>query len=92
MTLFFFQVKVIIEKSGAFDILMAWNEINATGHQQTILVPSEDGATVLFPVRPTRLGEVPITVMAVSPAASDAVTQRILVKVNTWSLKQNGNT
>ncbi|DAA26395.1 TPA: thiolester containing protein II-like [Bos taurus] len=74
------EVKVIIEKSDAFDILMASNEINATGHQQTILVPSEDGATVLFPIRPTRLGEVPITVTAVSPAASDAVTQRILVK------------
>ena len=79
---FFFQVKVIIEKSDAFDILMASNEINATGHQQTILVPSEDGATVVFPIRPTRLGAVPITVTAVSPAASDAVTQRILVKVN----------
>lgn len=62
---------------------MASNEINVTGHQQTVLVPSEDGATVLFPVRPTRLGEMPITVTAVSPAASDAVTQRILVKVNT---------
>ncbi|KAB0355541.1 hypothetical protein FD755_021482 [Muntiacus reevesi] len=74
------EVKVIIEKSDAFDILMASNEINATGHQQTILVPSEDGATVLFPIRPTRLGDVPITVTAVSPAASDAVTQRILVK------------
>ncbi|KAB0349663.1 hypothetical protein FD754_014520 [Muntiacus muntjak] len=74
------EVKVIIEKSDAFDILMASNEINATGHQQTILVPSEDGATVLFPIRPTRLGDVPIMVTAVSPAASDAVTQRILVK------------
>ncbi|XP_061062881.1 CD109 antigen [Eubalaena glacialis] len=74
------EVKVIIEKSDAFDILMASNEINATGHQQAVLVPSEDGATVLFPVRPTHLGEMPITVTAVSPAASDAVTQRILVK------------
>ncbi|XP_023988715.1 CD109 antigen [Physeter macrocephalus] len=74
------EVKVIIEKSDAFDILMASSEINATGHQQTVLVPSEDGATVLFPVRPTHLGEIPITITAVSPAASDAVTQRILVK------------
>ncbi|XP_064343013.1 CD109 antigen isoform X2 [Camelus dromedarius] len=74
------EVKVIIEKSDDFDILMASNEINATGHQQTVLVPSEDGATVLFPVRPTHLGEIPVTVTAVSPAASDAVTQRLLVK------------
>ncbi|XP_066215114.1 CD109 antigen isoform X1 [Saccopteryx leptura] len=74
------EVKVIIEKSDKFDILMAANEVNATGHQQTILVPSEDGATVLFPVKPTHLGEIPVTVTAISPAASDAITQRILVK------------
>lgn len=61
---------------------MASNEINVTGHQQTILVPSEDGATVLFPIRPTYLGEIPITVTAISPTASDAVTQKILVKVS----------
>ncbi|EAW48755.1 CD109 antigen (Gov platelet alloantigens), isoform CRA_d [Homo sapiens] len=74
------EVKVIIEKSDKFDILMTSNEINATGHQQTLLVPSEDGATVLFPIRPTHLGEIPITVTALSPTASDAVTQMILVK------------
>lgn len=79
---FFFQVQVIIDKSDKFEILMASNEINATGHQQTILAPSEDGATVVFPVKPTLLGEIPITVTAISPAASDAITQRILVKVN----------
>lgn len=60
---------------------MALSDINATGHQQTILVPSEDGATVVFPVKPTHLGEIPITVTAISPAASDAITQKILVKV-----------
>ncbi|KAF0886486.1 CD109 protein, partial [Crocuta crocuta] len=74
------EVKVIIEKSDKFDILMALSDINATGHQQTILVPSEDGATVVFPVKPTHLGEIPITVTAISPAASDAITQKILVK------------
>ncbi|XP_028366665.1 CD109 antigen [Phyllostomus discolor] len=74
------EVKVVLEKSDKFDILMASNEINATGHQQTVVVPSEDGATVLFPVKPTHVGEIPITVAAFSPAASDAVTQRVLVK------------
>ncbi|XP_063580933.1 CD109 antigen isoform X2 [Pongo abelii] len=74
------EVKVIIEKSDKFDILMTSSEINVTGHQQTILVPSEDGATVLFPIRPTHLGEIPITVTALSPTASDAITQMILVK------------
>ncbi|XP_027624029.1 CD109 antigen [Tupaia chinensis] len=74
------EVKVIIEKSDEFDILMTLNEINATGYQQTVLVPSEDGATVHFPVKPMHLGEIPITVIAISPTASDAITQKILVK------------
>ncbi|XP_060061371.1 CD109 antigen isoform X2 [Erinaceus europaeus] len=74
------EVEVIIEKSDQFDILMTSNEINATRHQQTILVPSEDGATVHFPIKPTQLGEIPITVSAISPVASDAITQKILVK------------
>ncbi|XP_013359880.1 PREDICTED: CD109 antigen [Chinchilla lanigera] len=74
------EVKVIIEESDRFDILMTSKEISATGHQQDILVPSEDGATVLFPVRSTHLGEIPITVRAIAPMASDAITRRILVK------------
>ncbi|XP_012890744.1 PREDICTED: CD109 antigen [Dipodomys ordii] len=74
------QVKVVIEESDQFDILMTSNEINGTGHQQTALVPGEDGVSLLFPVRPMQLGEIPITVKAMSPTASDAVTQRILVK------------
>lgn len=74
------EVRVIIEKSDQFEILMASNEVNVTRYQQTILVPSEDGVTALFLVKPTHLGEIPITVTAISPAASDAITQKILVK------------
>jgi CD109 antigen len=61
------------------------NEINATDHQHTILVPSEGGATVLL-VKPIPLVEIPIRVIAVSPTPSDAITQKILAKVNIWSL------
>lgn len=78
---------MIIEESDKFDILMASNEVNDTGHQQTILVPSEDGVTVIFPVKPVHLGEIPITITAISRAASDAITQKILVKVSGWSFK-----
>ncbi|XP_006835854.1 PREDICTED: CD109 antigen [Chrysochloris asiatica] len=74
------EVKVIIKESDKFEILVTSNEMNATGYQQTILVPSEDGATVIFPVKPTHLGEIPITVTAISPTTSDAITQKILVK------------
>ncbi|XP_074093432.1 CD109 antigen isoform X2 [Macrotis lagotis] len=74
------EVTVTIGTSDKFDILMISNDVNATGHQQSILVPSEDGATVYFPIKPKDLGEIPITVTAISPSASDAITQSILVK------------
>ncbi|EPQ04748.1 CD109 antigen, partial [Myotis brandtii] len=74
------EVKVIIEESDKFEILMTSNEVNDTGHMQIILVPSEDGVVAIFPVKPTHLGEIYITITAISPAASDAITQRLLVK------------
>ncbi|XP_019352416.1 CD109 antigen isoform X3 [Alligator mississippiensis] len=74
------KVTVTLDISDVFEILITSNEINATGNQQSVLVPSEDGRTVNFPIKPKRLGEIPIKVTAVSPTASDAVLQKVLVK------------
>ncbi|XP_050996794.1 CD109 antigen [Acomys russatus] len=74
------KVIVLIEDSSSFDILMSSNDINDTSYQQTALVPSEDGVTLFFPIKPTHLGEIPITVKAASPTASDVITQTVLVK------------
>ncbi|XP_030054906.1 CD109 antigen [Microcaecilia unicolor] len=74
------EVIVTLDTNDAFDILVASNDVNATENQQFVSVPSQDGLTVLFPIKPKQLGEIPITVKATSEAASDAITQRILVK------------
>uniref|UniRef100_A0A8B9R093 CD109 antigen n=1 Tax=Anas platyrhynchos TaxID=8839 RepID=A0A8B9R093_ANAPL len=74
------EVNVILDVSDAFDIILTSNEVNATGHQQSVFVPSEDGKTVQFPIKPKQLGEIPIKVTAISSAASDAIIQKILVK------------
>uniref|UniRef100_A0A8C6QV68 CD109 antigen n=2 Tax=Nannospalax galili TaxID=1026970 RepID=A0A8C6QV68_NANGA len=74
------EVTVVIEESDSFDVLMTSNEVNFTRHEQKALVPSQDGATLLFPIKPKYLGEIPITVRAASVTAFDAVTQRVLVK------------
>lgn len=73
---------MILDASDAFDIILTSNEVNATGNQQSVFVPSEDGKTVQFPIKPKQLGEIPIKVTAISSAASDAIIQKILVKVN----------
>lgn len=77
---------MLIEESDSFDILMSSSDVNDTVHQQTALVPSEDGVTFSFPIKPTQLGEIPITVKVTSPTASDAITQKVLVKVSIWGL------
>ncbi|NXX04486.1 CD109 protein, partial [Larus smithsonianus] len=76
------EVTVILDMNDAFEIILTSNEINATENQQSISVPSEDGKTVQFPIKPRQLGEIPIKVTAMSSAASDAVIQKVLVKVN----------
>ncbi|GAB1294474.1 CD109 antigen [Apodemus speciosus] len=74
------KVVVLIEESDSFDILMSSNDINNTMYRKTALVPRDGGVTLVFPIKPTHLGEIPITVTAASPTASDAVTQTVLVK------------
>ncbi|NXH20679.1 CD109 protein, partial [Bucco capensis] len=74
------EVSVILDVTEAFELLLSSNEINATGNQQSVSVPREDGRTVQFPIKPKQLGEIPIKVTAISSAASDAITQQLLVK------------
>ncbi|XP_040205895.1 CD109 antigen [Rana temporaria] len=72
------EVSVTLEQSDAYEINIEF--INATGSQQTVSVPSREGKMIFFPIRPIQLGEIPITVKAISSLASDAVIQRLLVK------------
>uniref|UniRef100_A0A8C3LQ55 CD109 antigen n=1 Tax=Chrysolophus pictus TaxID=9089 RepID=A0A8C3LQ55_CHRPC len=74
------EVNVMLDMNDAFEVILTSNEINATGNQQSIFVPSEDGKTVQFPIKPKQLGEIPIKVTAISSAASDAIIQKVLVK------------
>ncbi|NWI20473.1 CD109 protein, partial [Crypturellus soui] len=74
------EVTVYLDVNDAFEITPTSNEINSTANQQSIFVPSEDGKTVQFPIKPKELGEIPIKVTAISSAASDAIIQKVLVK------------
>ncbi|XP_005073815.1 CD109 antigen isoform X1 [Mesocricetus auratus] len=74
------KVVVLIGESDDFDVIMSSSNSNDTMYQQAALVPSEDGVTLLFPIRPIQLGEIPITVKAASPTAADEITQKVLVK------------
>uniref|UniRef100_A0A670YSD2 CD109 antigen n=1 Tax=Pseudonaja textilis TaxID=8673 RepID=A0A670YSD2_PSETE len=74
------EVTVTLDMSDSFEIFILSNDINAIGNQHTVWVPSEDGKTIFFPIKPKQIGEIPIKVTAISPIASDAILQRLLVK------------
>ncbi|XP_067150922.1 CD109 antigen [Apteryx mantelli] len=74
------EVTVNLDVNDAFEITPISNVINSTANQQSVFVPSEDGKTVQFPIKPKELGEIPIKVTAISSAASDAIIQKVLVK------------
>ncbi|XP_072264627.1 CD109 antigen-like [Pyxicephalus adspersus] len=72
------EVSVTLEQNDAYEIHLEF--INATGSQQTVSVPSQEGKMIFFPIKPIQLGEIPIMVKAISSLASDALIQRLLVK------------
>ncbi|XP_043921643.1 CD109 antigen-like [Protopterus annectens] len=72
------EVTVTLQKNESFDILSSSN--TTISNQYVVTIPSQDGKTVLFPIKPNLLGELSITVKATSPVASDAITQSVLVK------------
>uniref|UniRef100_A0A8C3K373 CD109 antigen n=1 Tax=Calidris pygmaea TaxID=425635 RepID=A0A8C3K373_9CHAR len=74
------EVTVILDMNDAFEIILTSNEVNATENQQSVSVPSEDGKTIQFPIKPRQLGEIPLKVTAISSAAADAVVRQVLVK------------
>uniref|UniRef100_A0AAX7SLZ8 CD109 molecule n=1 Tax=Astatotilapia calliptera TaxID=8154 RepID=A0AAX7SLZ8_ASTCA len=63
-----------------FEFVFPDNEQLSTPGVHPVFVKSESGATVLVPIRPLVLGEIPISVKANSDAVSDSVHTTVLVK------------
>ncbi|XP_061479122.1 CD109 antigen isoform X2 [Rhineura floridana] len=74
------EVTVTLDTSDTFEILIVSNDLIAMGNHRSVWVPSEEGKTVIFPIKPKQIGEIPIRVTAISSIASDALLQKVLVK------------
>ncbi|XP_036406063.1 CD109 antigen [Megalops cyprinoides] len=74
------EVMVIVAQSESFEFVSPDNEGISMASVQRVVVRSQDSSSVLFPIRPTILGEMPISVKALSTISSDAVVQKVLVK------------
>lgn len=72
---------VIVAESDTFQFVFPDNEALSMASVRRLSVLSQSAASVLIPIKPLVLGEIPISVKAVSSAASDAVRKAVLVKV-----------
>ncbi|KAI3364614.1 hypothetical protein L3Q82_011402, partial [Scortum barcoo] len=74
------EVMVIVAESETFEFIFPDNEELSMPSVRHVSVGSQDGASVLIPIKPLVLGEIPISVKAMSSWASDLVRTTVLVK------------
>ncbi|XP_017551199.1 CD109 antigen isoform X2 [Pygocentrus nattereri] len=74
------EVLVMVQESSMFEFVSPSGGNSSMDSMIRVSVWSQNGTTVLFPIRVTELGQVPIIVKAISLYASDSVYQTILVK------------
>ncbi|CAI5695208.1 unnamed protein product [Oreochromis niloticus] len=74
------DVIVLLAQSKSFEFVLTHRKDASVISAQKVTVESHASASALFPVRPLALGEVEISVDAVSAEASDSLVCRVMVK------------
>uniref|UniRef100_A0A8D3A5V8 CD109 molecule n=1 Tax=Scophthalmus maximus TaxID=52904 RepID=A0A8D3A5V8_SCOMX len=74
------EVMVTVAESDTFEFVFPDNEELPMPSVRRVSVGSQGGTSVLVPIRPLVLGEIPVSVKAMSSAASDLVRRTVLVK------------
>lgn len=75
------QVAVTVAASDMFEFVFPDQGGLATPFVHNVFVESQDEASVHVPIRPVVLGEVPVSVKAMTSTASDSVVRTVLVEV-----------
>ncbi|XP_056150214.1 CD109 antigen [Lampris incognitus] len=74
------EVMVIVAESETFEFVFPDNEELSMASVRRLSVGRDSGASVLVPIKPLVLGEIPVSVKAISSVASDAIRKMVLVK------------
>ncbi|XP_029316719.1 CD109 antigen-like [Cottoperca gobio] len=74
------EVLLLLAKSDAFEFVLADKGDVSVVNAQKLTLGSHVSASALFPIRPVALGEMEISVDAVSAEASDSLVWKVLVK------------
>lgn len=72
---------MLLAQSEAFEFVLAVRGDVSVVNAQKLTLGSHASAAALFPIRPAALGEMEISVDAISAEASDSLVWRVLVKV-----------
>ena len=75
------QVILLLAQSEAFEFVLAGEGDVSVVNAQKLSLGSHVSASALFPIRPVALGEMEISVDAVSQGASDSLVWTVLIKV-----------
>lgn len=70
-----------LAESEKFELVLTGDDAEAAGRVRYLQVPADGATSVYFPLRMNTLGEVPVTVSALSELAQDGVTRRVFVRV-----------
>ena len=71
-----------MSESDSFELIIPGENALDAGMSRLLRVPADGAISVYFPLRMAELGEVPVTVTALSALANDAVTRRVFVRVS----------
>nr|XP_061824601.1 CD109 antigen-like isoform X2 [Nerophis lumbriciformis] len=74
------EVILLLSQSEAFEFVLEKHGDDAVLNVQTLILEGYVSATALFPIRPVALGEMELSVDAVSVNCSDSLVWRVLVK------------
>ncbi|XP_051264948.1 CD109 antigen isoform X1 [Dicentrarchus labrax] len=74
------EVMVVVAQSDTYEFVYPDNDEIPMPSVRRVSVGSQSGVSILFPIRPVVLGEIPISVKAMSSAASDLILRMVLVK------------
>nr|CAB3229046.1 alpha-2-macroglobulin homolog precursor [Phallusia mammillata] len=73
-------VELSLGQSTQYELLLPGDDPIAAGPIRNIFVPANGATSVKFPLRMLDLGDVPITVQAISEIAGDALTRKVFVR------------
>lgn len=77
----FFQVLVTVNESSMFEFVTSAGDESLLAATRHVSVSRQKSTMVSFAITATQLGQMPISVKAMSLYTSDSVSQTILVKV-----------